>query len=195
VNIRARRAGHRRARRDEPGELFLTMLRRARRGDEAAVAELYRLLQPRLIRYLRVMAPADAERLAFETWDEVVERLDAFDGPEAALYALGFAIARRRAGDTDGDAPCAQAEHVIDLGLTELVDEDGMAGLGLRSALAAISRLPRDQAEIVLLRVLGELTVYEVATLIDRPVDEVSAVQLEALRTLNWIASTTEARP
>jgi len=171
------------------------MLRRARRGDEAAVAELYRLLQPRLIRYLRVMAPADAERLAFETWDEVVERLDAFDGPEAALYALGFAIARRRAGDTGGDAPCAQAEHVIDLGLTELVDEDGMAGLGLRSALAAISRLPRDQAEIVLLRVLGELTVYEVATLIDRPVDEVSAVQLEALRTLNWIASTTEARP
>jgi DNA-directed RNA polymerase specialized sigma24 family protein len=64
-----------------------------------------------------------------------------------------------------------------------------MAGFGLRSALAAIARLPRDEAEVVLLRVLGEMSVDEVAVLLDRPAESVGRLQLQALETLNWLMS------
>jgi RNA polymerase sigma-70 factor, ECF subfamily len=172
---------------------FRRALRRAKDGDEAAVTTLYRLLQPRLVRYLRVLAPTDADRLAAETWVDVVGRLHAFDGDEHGLYALGFATARQRADDAaDGRRPTAGSTtwDPIAAGTdAERVDDDGMAGYGLRSALAAIARLPRDQAEVVLLRVLGELSVDEVADLIERPTDGVTALQRQALRTLNWLAA------
>jgi RNA polymerase sigma-70 factor, ECF subfamily len=177
---------------------FRVTLRRARAGDEAAVTTLYRLLQPRLVRYLRVLVPPDAERLAAETWVEVVTRLDRFDGDEHALYAVGFAVARRRVGAADGrdDGSRPMDPDLVldgDGDAAKQVDDDGMAGFGLRSALAAVGRLPRDQAEVVLLRVLGELSVDEVADLLDRPAEAVRGLQLRALTSLDWLTSTAGA--
>jgi RNA polymerase sigma-70 factor, ECF subfamily len=191
---RARRLGEE-IRADE----FRRTLGRARAGDEAAVTTLYRLLQPRLVRYLGVLVPPDAERLAAETWVEVVTRLDRFDGDEHALYALGFAAARRRvdgaAGRGDDESRPMDTELVLDGDgdAAKQVDDDGMAGFGLRSALAAVGRLPRDQAEVVLLRVLGELSVDEVADLLDRPAEAVRGLQLRALTSLDWLTSTAGA--
>jgi RNA polymerase sigma-70 factor (ECF subfamily) len=197
VNRRFRRRRLRRNGDDIRADEFRDTLRRARGGDEAAVTTLFRLLQPRLVRYLRVLLPADADRLAAETWVEVIERLGAFDGDERGLYALGFAIARRRADaaarahrDTSSST---EPEPFVDDAADVQVDDDGMAGLGLRSALAAISRLPRDQAEVVVLRVLGELSVDQVADLLDQPAESVGALQVQALRTLNWLTSTAGA--
>jgi RNA polymerase sigma-70 factor (ECF subfamily) len=182
---------------DVRADEFRQTLRRAKGGDEAAVTTLYRLLHPRLVRYLGVLIPSDADRLAAETWVDVVRGLDAFDGGEHALYALAFAIARRRAGEAitarDGDGHVSEPGPVVDLDTAKQVDDDGMAGFGLRSALAAIGRLPRDQADVVLLRVLGELSVEQVAALLESPPETVGALQLQALTSLNWLTSTAGA--
>jgi RNA polymerase sigma-70 factor (ECF subfamily) len=169
---------------------FGQTLRRAKSGEAAAVTTLYRLLQPRLIRYLRVVVPPDAERIAAEAWVDVVRRLPEFDGDERGLYALGFSTARERAAaparrDAGSLEPDTDTEHPG----ADRVDDDGMAGFGLRSALAAIARLPRDEAEVILLRVLGEMSVDEVAVLLDRPAESVGRLQVQALETLNWLMS------
>ena len=50
-------------------------LARARSGDETGFLELWRALQPRLLRYLRVLSCGDAEDVASETWLQVVRDL------------------------------------------------------------------------------------------------------------------------
>ena len=57
-------------------------LERARSGDEAGFLELWRALQPRLLRYLRVLSCGDAEDVASETWLQVVRDLHRFSGSE-----------------------------------------------------------------------------------------------------------------
>jgi len=192
MNRRWRRDRARRAGEDVRADEFGKTLRRARAGDQPAVTTLYRLLQPRLVRYLSVLAPTDADRVAAETWVEVVGGLDRFDGDERALYAIAFVAARRRAEAAGGRQhidPSIDPEPVADDASATEVDEDGMAGFGVRSALAAIARLPRDEAEVVLLPVLGELSVDEVADVLDRPADSVKALQVQALRRLEWLTA------
>jgi RNA polymerase sigma-70 factor (ECF subfamily) len=191
MRFRAVRGVVRRRARDVRADEFRATLRSARDGDEGAVTTLYRLLHPRLIRYLRVVAPVHAERVAAETWIEVVGGLGAFDGDERALYAFGFSAARRRAsGAPAGDERSASPDELAEDVAPDQVDDDGMAGFGLRSALVTISRLPRDEAEVVLLRLLGEMSVDEVAGLLDRPAESIALLQRQALRTLNWLTST-----
>src|SRR4029453_9983993 len=71
----------------------------ARRGEEWALTELYRDLYPRIVRYLRVIEPTEAEDVASDTGVEVVRGLGRFRGDDAGLRALSFTIARRRAKD------------------------------------------------------------------------------------------------
>jgi DNA-directed RNA polymerase specialized sigma24 family protein len=52
----------------------------ARRGDENGFRTLYRAVQPGLLRYLRVLAPDDADDVASETWLQVSRDLNRFSG-------------------------------------------------------------------------------------------------------------------
>ncbi len=81
------------------GPSFPTVLDAAQRGDEQAFVELWRDLQPAVLRYLRVAAPAAAEDLAADTWVSVIRRLGQFTGDERAFRAWVFTAARHRAVD------------------------------------------------------------------------------------------------
>jgi RNA polymerase sigma-70 factor (ECF subfamily) len=89
------------------GPEFPAVLDAATRGDEEAFGRLWRDLQPRLLRYFMVAAPAAAEDLASETWLAVVRGLDRFRGNEPAFRAWcspspgtksSTGVAARRAG-------------------------------------------------------------------------------------------------
>lgn len=63
---------------------------------------------------------------------------------------------------------------------------------GLAASLARISSLPEDQAEIVLLRVVGDLTPFEVADILGRRPATVRSLEqqgLEGLRRATPLAS------
>jgi DNA-directed RNA polymerase specialized sigma24 family protein len=56
-------------------------------------------LQPRLLRYFRVVAPGAAEDLASDTWLRIIRGIGRFQGSEPAFQAWVFTIARRQVLD------------------------------------------------------------------------------------------------
>src|SRR3984885_5639744 len=72
----------------------------ARSGGEAGFLVLWDALQPRLLRYLRVVGCDDVEDVAGETWLQVVRDLPKFKRHTADEFrAWLFTIARHRAID------------------------------------------------------------------------------------------------
>src|SRR5215211_4437073 len=81
------------------GPSFPAVLAAAQRGDQQAFAVLWRELQPAVLRYLRVAAPAVAEDLAADTWVSVIRGLERFRGDERAFKGWLFTAARHRVVD------------------------------------------------------------------------------------------------
>jgi RNA polymerase sigma-70 factor (ECF subfamily) len=179
---------------------FERVLAAARAGEGWALAELFRDLHPRVLRYLRTVSPDEADDLTSDTWLDVVRALERFRGSEADLRALAFSIARTRVAEARDAAArrLLEQERLADISVTRDDDRPGddiemtLAGLDTESALARILALPLDEAEIVLLRVLGGLSVNEVARTLEASPRRVRTLQRRALRRL--AAVTAEER-
>lgn len=174
---------------DEQGD-FAALLDAARTGAEWAVAVLYRDLRPRLHRYLRARDSRAADDLEGEVWLAFAQGLPRFEGGEIELRAWLFSIARRRLADHRRTAARRRTEPVA---IEELHDlpggpDPGTAVVELMSARDAAafiaSVLPHDQAEVLLLRVLGDLDVARIAELLDKRPGTVRVLQHRALRRL-----------
>jgi RNA polymerase sigma-70 factor (ECF subfamily) len=173
-----------------------TALSRAQAGDEDAFATLYRAIQPGLLRYTRVLVGKDAEDVASEAWLHVARGLASFRGDVDGFRAWTTTIARNRAMDS------LRRQHrrpVADIPVEELAplpgrdDTEGSAvdALATDAALALIARLPPDQAEAVLLRVLMGLDAAAAGRVLGkRP----GAVRTAAYRGLRALAHHLERR-
>jgi RNA polymerase sigma-70 factor, ECF subfamily len=168
------------------GQDFSRTLDAARDGAEWGVAALYRDLSGPVIRYLKVQAPNDAEDLASETWIDVARGLGRFSGDEDGFRRFVFAIAHRRLVDHVRKSRRRRTDplpaDVIEPQLpTGNVEAEVMDGFSHQEALALVARLPRQQAEVVLLRVLGGFTAEEVGRLIGKRAGAVRVLQHRAL--------------
>jgi RNA polymerase sigma-70 factor, ECF subfamily len=171
------------------GPEFPVVLTAAARGDEEAFGRLWRDLQPRLLRYFTVAAPAAAEDLASETWLGVVRGLDRFEGNEPAFRAWVFTIARHEVLDWRRRAARRPTEDLPANGLIEQAAPDDPAataveGLSTRAALREVATLSRDQAEAIVLRVVAGLDVDRVAAIMGKPPGTVRVLTHRGLRKL-----------
>lgn len=179
--------------RDVLGLAFPTLLERSRAGDEVAFAEIWRSVNPALVRYLRVLTKRGAEDAASETWLEVVKHWAAFEGDERALRSWIFTIARRKVIDAwrkDKRRPAELVEHAD---LESLQDHEPSAEelaserFSTEAALALIAQLPKEQAEVVMLRVVVGLETAEIAELVGASVGALRVRQHRALKTLRML--------
>jgi RNA polymerase sigma-70 factor (ECF subfamily) len=171
------------------GPEFPAVLEAAARGDEEAFGRLWRDLQPRLLRYFMVAAPAAAEDLASETWLAVVRGLDRFCGGELPFRAWVFTIARHELLDWRRRAARRPIEDAPLTGLIDLSAPDdpaatAMEAFSTRAALAVVATLPADQAEAVVLRVVAGLSVDRVAAIMDKRPGTVRVLTHRGLRRL-----------
>ncbi|MEU9982811.1 RNA polymerase sigma factor [Streptomyces sp. NPDC050856] len=132
---------------------------RAQRGDEDAFARAYRLVHPGLLGYLRGLVGEDAEDVAAGAWLEIARDLGRFRGDGAGFRGWTAAIARHRALDHLRERRRgprgAHIEHdVLDVPGGEDTAVAALESLSAEQALALIRLLPREQAEVVLLRVV-----------------------------------------
>jgi RNA polymerase sigma-70 factor (ECF subfamily) len=173
---------------------FERVLAEAKAGAEWAITTLYRDLQPSLLRYLRSQAPADGEDLASEVWLDAASSLIRFEGDETAFRRWLFTIARRRLIDLrrrDGRrrAVLDPLDHSLAAATTDPEDRL-LAASEAEVALARIASLPPDQAEIVLLRVIGGFAVNDVAVIVGKKPGAVRVLQHRGLKRLaNDLAS------
>ncbi|MFF2142111.1 RNA polymerase sigma factor [Kitasatospora sp. NPDC058190] len=175
-------------------------VRAAQDGDEEAFRLLFRTVQPGLLRYLRVLVGGrpedmqDAEDIASEAWLQIARDLRGFSGDGDGFRGWAATIARNRAMD---HLRARRRRPVADLPfeyLVELAAGDDTAGaaltaVGTADALALISRLPRDQAEAVLLRVVMELDAESAAQVLGK---RAGSVRMAAHRGLRRLAKLLE---
>jgi RNA polymerase sigma-70 factor (ECF subfamily) len=173
------------------GDEFARVLAAAQAGEEWAVARLYRSLQPALLRYLTARDPQDAEDIAAQVWLEVARALSKFEGVEDGFRAYVFTIARRRMlnarrGRARRRADCVPMETLV--GTVRAKDDPAEETAARIDGAAAVRRivalLSPEQADIVLLRVVGRLSVEEVATMVGKRASTVRVIQHRALRRL-----------
>jgi len=178
------------------GDRFAGILESARKGDEQAITILYREANPILLRYLRAREPQEAEDLCSEIWVQLARRLPRFQGNESQWRAFIFLVARRSLNDhwkrrrrrrTDTVAPESFVERPdpfdLETSATQSVAND--------EAVAFVtSSLSREQAEVILLRVVAGLDTDEVAFAIGKRAATVRVIQHRALRHLAGCLST-----
>ncbi|WP_405880163.1 RNA polymerase sigma factor [Streptomyces sp. NBC_01136] len=140
------------------GELGVAVAR-AQEGDEAAFEVAYRLVQPGLLGYLRGIVGDDAEDVASDAWLEIARDLGRFRGDGAGFRGWTATIARHRALDhlrrlKVRPRGTTIEQDVLELPGTHNTYDQALETLSTEYALELVSRLPRDQAEAVLLRVV-----------------------------------------
>jgi len=171
------------------GARFPEILAAARTGAPWALEAIYREFHPPVLGFLRARAPGDAEDLASDVFIAAAEGLPRFSGDEEGFRSWLFTITyrkvgqlRRRAGRRRTDpAPTEDVGARLPAGDAE---RDAMAALGTQAALDLIASLAPAQAEVLLLRVVADLSVDEVAKIVGKRPTAVRALQHRAIVTL-----------
>jgi RNA polymerase sigma-70 factor (ECF subfamily) len=161
----------------------------AQHGDEDAFRVLYRSVQPALLRYLRVLVGEDAEDVASEAWLQIARDLASFRGDVDGFRGWATTIARHRAMDhlrrqRRRPIVAGPVEDLADRSGPEETAESAVDAVATDAALALIGRLPRDQAEAVLLRVVVGLDVKAAARVLGKRPGAVRTAAYRGLRKL-----------
>jgi len=168
-------------RRPTPAEHDLQeALHAAQDGDAHGFAQLWRALQPAVLRYLRVVIGDQAEDAASETWLHVIRDLDRFHGDLSAFRGWLFRIARHRALDLRRRPTVRHSTDPVapDAATVALEAE------GTEWALGLIATLPTDQAEAVMLRIVAGLDVATTAQILGKRPGAIRIATMRGLRRL-----------
>ena len=176
--------------RPDDDSAFSEVLAAAQTGDDRSIEWLFVRLQPRLLRFLNAQETRAADDIAGEVWLAVATQISAFQGGWSDFRSWVFSIARRRLADYRRTAVRRRTDvteaAVFDLrpssdSIEELV-LDAMSGQEAAAMIA--SSLRSDQAEVLLLRLLADLDVDQVAQIMNHTPNWVRVTQHRALRNL-----------
>jgi RNA polymerase sigma-70 factor (ECF subfamily) len=166
---------------------IVDLVARAKDGSSEAFASIYELLARPVAGYLRSRGVLDVEDLTSEVFISVFTGMARFEGDAEGFRSWVFTIAHRRS--VDGWRKAARTPAT-----TELDGEDGawvpsaedlaIGQIGDARALALLDTLSPDQRDVLLLRIVGDLTVEQAATVLDKTPGAVKALQHRGLARL-----------
>jgi RNA polymerase sigma factor (sigma-70 family) len=168
---------------------FGATLAAARTGDARAWSELYHGVAPVLIGYLRAQRLPDPEDVSGEVLLEVVRDLGRFDGDERGFRSWVLAIAHHRLLDArrrDARRPVTPVP-TADLEPRRAADDTEattLARLGLDELEPALATLTPEQRTVLLLRVVGDLPIADVAAIIGKRAGAVKQLQRRAVEAM-----------
>jgi RNA polymerase sigma factor (sigma-70 family) len=163
------------------GQTFPNVLAAARAGADWAWARIYRDLAPTVLGYLRARGAAEPDDLTGEVFLQVVRDLSRFEGTERDFRAWVFTIAHHRLLDDARRRARRPAEPAAGVeerqSPVEGPEEEVLRAVSTERVRRIIEQLAPDQRDVLLLRVLGGLTVSEVAKVIGKSSGAVKALQ------------------
>ncbi len=147
---------------------------------------LYTEFAPRVLGYLRARGAAEPDDVLGEIFLQVVRDLARFAGDEADFRAWLFTIAhhrlldeRRRRGRRPADP--APPETITAAGPVANSEEEALERLELERVRHLISGLAPDQQNVLLLRLVGDLTVEQVARALGKRAGAIKSLQRRGL--------------
>lgn len=175
---------------------FGARLASAKAGDELAWRSLFRLVSGRVVGFLVVRGASDPEGIAGDTFVDIVCSIRRFKGGEREFIAWCLTIAHRRLIDSWRSAG-RRPEVLTDPSDLEEPDdldvEDTALGLmGAARTRLLLDRLTPDQADVLALRIYGDLTLPEIAKRLSKPVTAVTSLQYRGLESLRRLLAESE---
>jgi RNA polymerase sigma factor (sigma-70 family) len=168
------------------GQSFASTLAAARTGAEWAWVALYRDVAPIVFGYLRGRGASEPEDVLAEVFLQVVRNLGDFDGDERQFRAWVLTISHRRLVDEHRARSIRPLDPVPPEALPEQggpdnLEAEAIAKAELHRALHLMHRLSPDRRSVLLLRLLGDLSIEEIAAVVGkRP----GAVKMQLRRAL-----------
>jgi RNA polymerase sigma factor (sigma-70 family) len=169
---------------------FDAVLAAARDGAPWALERMFTALAPALTGYLRVQGSAEPEDLTSEVFVAILRNLRTFQGDEAGFRSWVFTIAHRRLLDERR----RRARRPLPEPLTDIADAaarespaaDEVEGaiersLGAERVRALCDRLVPDQRDVLLLRLLGDLSIEQIAATLGKSKGAIKALQRRGL--------------
>lgn len=180
------------AARDRFAGTFPSVLAAARAGDGAALARIFTALAPVVEGYLRLQGAAEPEDLTSEVFVGVFRNLDGFRGDEPAFRSWVFTIAHRRLLDErrrlarrpPAEPLTAAWQHEAPHDVEGAVLDDVLSTERVRELCHMLSP---DQRNVLLLRLLADLTIDEIAATLGRTPGAVKQLQRRGLRAVGRI--------
>lgn len=160
----------------------------AQAGQPWALRVVYDQLAPRVLGYLRQRGAAEPEDATSEVLLAVLPRLASVTGGAAGLRTLAFAVAHARLVD---DARRRARRPVLvpfqaaaDRRRVASAEDEALVVLQTDAVRRLLATLPCDQRDVLMLRIVADLTVEQVATAIGRSPGAVKQLQRRGLLTL-----------
>lgn len=172
-------------------------LLRAQAGEPAALSLIYQSLSPAVLGYFAGRGSEDPEALTQEVFLAVFSKLDSVTGGLPGLRTLTFSVAHARYVDevrkrtrapvlvgyeVDGDTRTVDSAEAVALGN---LDAGGVGGL--------LEQLSTEQRDVILLRIVAELPIDQVAEILGRSAGSVKQLQRRALLKLKEIVQSNES--
>jgi RNA polymerase sigma-70 factor, ECF subfamily len=168
---------------------FQDILQAAQTGDGRAFGRLFEALNRRVNTFVSLRGAADPEGMVNDVFLKVFTHLNRFSGDEPQFNAWVFTIARnqlidearrrkRRIDEVEYPAAVETVHDAAD------VEAETLGRLGDDWVVAQLDLLTADQREVVLLRIVGDLTVDAIAEMLGKRPGAVKAIQRRAFRAL-----------
>lgn len=184
------------------GDRFDDLLASSQDGDADALSALYRDLAPLVLGYLRARGARDPEDLTSETFVAVVRNVDRFRGDETKFRSWVLTIAHRRLVDArrrSGRRPETLVEPDV-MGETvgsaaRGAEIEAVARIADEDMLALMEQLTEEQRAVLMLRVVADLPVVEVARILRKRPGAIKTMQRRALASLGRLLESERAGP
>jgi RNA polymerase sigma factor (sigma-70 family) len=170
----------------DPDDGFGSTLTAARAGAEWAWRALYHDVATGLARYARASGVRDPEGVVGEVFLRAVRALERFEGDRRAFRAWMFALARNVVIDEHRRVFRRRTvplppDVLAELGPTQDAEEEAIRALAEARVRRAIAGLTAEQRDVLLFRILGDLTIDEVAAALGKRPGAVKALQARGL--------------
>jgi len=167
-------------------ERFSVLLEAAREGDESAWAEIFGELAPPVLGYLRGSRIHDPDDVLGEVFLQVARDVGRFRGDWTAFRGWVFTIAHHRLIDARRHSARRPVELVAEapepaVAPPDAAAEGALARIGSEQVLAVLEKLSADQRTVLLLRVIGDLSLEQVAEIIGKRTGAVKQLQRRGL--------------
>jgi len=168
---------------------FDSILTAAQAGSERAWATLYGEFAGPVLGYLRRGGARDAEDLVGEVFIHLARSIGTFSGTEAGFRSWVFTVAHHRLIDERRRNSRKPVDLVDSFEQVESASDDDparealdtLSSIRIESLIAGLAPAQRD---VLMLRIIGGLTVPEIAEAVGRSVGAVKALQRRGLESI-----------